>query len=107
MSDAQKPKPTPTVTRTPDEPIRVKELRFIATGGVPLPHGLSQQAARLIAGEPPGKPRFEILFAPRMGVYVVRAFAPRTGDGRPGAQTHEFLIPREWAVADLEVLPSS
>jgi hypothetical protein len=107
-----KPKAPPAPTpRTGDEPIRVKELRF--RGGVDLPNGLPAQVSRIEAGERrrsdgtavPNVHRFEILFVPRLGAYVVRAFAPRTADNKPGALTHEFLVPREWAIADKELTP--
>lgn len=82
-----------------DDAVHVRTLYFKGSADLPT----EQQQARISNIERSGRPRYEILYLPRIGMYHVCAFEPRgAGDGRPQKPTHTFLVPREWAVADLE-----
>ena len=91
---AKQPKPL-------EDGIRVRMLLFHFQGGVDLPS--EQRLARLTTTDVrPDKPRYEITYLPRLGMYHVREFAPwKHGDTAAtpkGELRDEFGIPREWAL---------
>jgi len=103
MSEDDKKKITspPQPPKYGDDALRVKTLYF--KGSVDLP--TEQQQARMSTIERTGRPRYEITLLPRIGMYHVRAFDPRPSDIAVDSPkpTHTFLIPLDWAVAELEI----
>lgn len=88
--------------RPQDDGIRVLSIQF--KGSTDLPpvtgkFGGEQAITRLGTGDR-GEHRFEITFRPQFGLYVVKVFKQLGG-----GQVAEYLIPREWAIASLEVKP--
>lgn len=87
-------------TRGPDDAVRVLSIQFHGSRDLPPVTGKfggEQAITRLGTGER-GEHRYEITFHPRFGLYVVKVFKLPTD-----VQVAEYLIPREWAIASLEV----
>lgn len=107
MTETMKPPATKPQPKPMEDGVRVRTLMFNAQGGIDLPN--EQRQARLqTAIVRPDKPRYEVMYVPRLGGYLVREFASwKEGDklNTPkGEMKCEFLIPREWALAEFEAL---
>lgn len=93
------PAPTKTAPRALDETdaVPVRKLMFRESVDVPGEQGVRSLAAL----ERPGKPLYQILWLPRVNVYLVRATELRgPGSRQP---THTFTIPNAWAIAELDL----
>lgn len=95
-----KPAPAKVVPRALDETDAVVVQRLLFRESVDVP---GEQGIRSIGThDRMGKPRYQILWLPRVNVYLVRAWELRpASDARP---THTFTIPCLWAIAELEVV---
>lgn len=100
-TEAETTKPSKTPVRNADDgTIRIAALQF--KGSIDLPvngkFGGEQAISRLTTGER-NDHRYEITFQPRVGLYVVKVH-------KATAQVAEYLIPREWAIASMELTPA-
>lgn len=93
---ASKPKTAPRALDETDA-VPVRRLMFRESVDVP-----GEQGVRALTNtERSGKPSYQILWLPRVNVYLVRASELRGGGVRQLMQT--FTIPEAWAIADLDL----
>lgn len=101
MSDDNK-KPA-FISKPDDGAIRVRTLMFGNGTGVDLPSE-QRQAKIQTAIIRADKPRYDVWFVPRLGMYRVIEYAPAKASDKPetpkGTPVREFGIPREWAIAE-------
>lgn len=94
-----KKKAAPAV-RGPDEPIRMRELRFHHQGGVDLPN--EQRVSRITTVERVDRPRYEIDYLPRVDKYRVKEYKPSQAAGKPSdVLVLTFLVPGDWCLGVL------
>jgi hypothetical protein len=104
MNDTDtKPAAKPRANPLEEGAMRVRVLTFRANA--PMPQGLEEQnVMRMVADMPrPDKPRYRIMYLPRIDKYLVRAYKPdsRAIANEPtSAPTHTFMIPGDWAIAE-------
>ncbi len=79
--------------------VRVAKLSFRDSIDVPGEQGVRY----LTTQERQGKPKYEMLWLPRCGRFLVRASVRKRFAG-PWERTPEFTLPDEWAIAEHEAL---